>query len=155
MEFLCILQPRKGLVPSRIVGSSHLFSYGRGGGLRAETFGAMFPIGRGKGKDKGKVFRKWRFENVEAKTFLYFYCYCACLIMACHHFFVFLLLYRTLYCKAYFVSLSGDKTNYYVDEILQCLAINVRWSPLVLNNAYYICMEWYSCLDEIWQCFSH
>ena len=58
MEFLCILQPRKGLVPSRVVGSSHLFSYGRRGGLRAETFGAMFPIGRGKGKDKGKVFRK-------------------------------------------------------------------------------------------------
>ena len=76
--------------------------------------------------------------------------------MACHHFFVFLLLYRTLYCKAYFVSLSGDKTNYYVDEILQCLAINVRWSPLVLNNSYYIYIyiEWYSCLDEIWQCLA-
>ena len=91
---------------------------------------------------------------MEAKTFLYFYCYCACLIMACHHFFVFLLLYRTLYCKTYFVSLSRDRTNYYVDEIWQCLAINVRWSPLVLNNAYYICIEWYSCLDEIWQCLA-
>ena len=65
-----------------------------------------------------------------------------CLIVACHYFFVFLLLCRALYYKAYFVSFSGDRTTYYVDEIWQCLAINVRWSPLVLNNAYYICMEW-------------
>ena len=57
--------------------------------------------------------------------------------------------------KLFCYCLSGDKTTYYVDEIWQCLAINIRWSPLVLNNAYYICMEWYSCLDEIWQCFSH
>ena len=42
-----------------------MFSYGRGGGLRAETFGAMFSTGRGKGKDKGKVFGKWRLENVD------------------------------------------------------------------------------------------
>ena len=54
MEFLCILQSPRGLVPSRVVGSSHLFSYGRGGGLRAETSGAMFSTSRGKGKDKGK-----------------------------------------------------------------------------------------------------
>ena len=52
------MQPPKELLPPRVVGSSYLFSYGRGGGLRAETFGAMFSTGRGKGKDKGKVFGK-------------------------------------------------------------------------------------------------
>ena len=57
--------------------------------------------------------------------------------------------------KLFCYCLSGDRTTYYVDEIWQCLAINIRWSPLVLNNAYYVCMEWYSYLDEIWQCFSH
>ena len=36
----------------RVVGSSHLFSYGRGGGIRVETSGAMFSTGRGKSKDK-------------------------------------------------------------------------------------------------------
>ena len=41
-----------GLVLPRVVGSSHLFSYGRGGGIRAKTSGAMFSIGRGKGKSK-------------------------------------------------------------------------------------------------------
>ena len=57
------------MVPPRVVGSNHLFSYGRGGGLRAETSGVMFSIrdsmqgkdkdkGNGKGKGKGKVFRK-------------------------------------------------------------------------------------------------
>ena len=51
MEFLCILQPQRGLVPPRVIGSSHLFSYGRGG-IRAETSGAMFSTGTGKGKDK-------------------------------------------------------------------------------------------------------
>ena len=56
MELLCILQPPKGLVPSRVVGSSHLFSYDRGGGLRAETSSAMSSTGKGKGN--GKVFRK-------------------------------------------------------------------------------------------------
>ena len=69
--------------------------------------------------------------------------------------FCFFVIVQNFNCKAYFVSLSGDRTTYYVDEIWQCLAINIRWSPLVLNNAYYVCMEWYSCLDEIWQCFSH
>ncbi|KAF3945333.1 hypothetical protein CMV_028280 [Castanea mollissima] len=51
---------RRGVVPPRIVESSHLFSYRRGGGLRVETSGAMFSIGKGKGKDKdkGKVFKK-------------------------------------------------------------------------------------------------
>ena len=52
MEFLCILQPRTELVPPRVVRTSHLFSYGRGGRIRAETSGAMFSTGRGKGKDK-------------------------------------------------------------------------------------------------------
>ena len=57
-----------GLVPPRVVGSSHLFSYGKGGRLRAETSDAMFSMrdsmqgkdkdkdndrGRGKGKVKG------------------------------------------------------------------------------------------------------
>ena len=42
----------KGLVPPMVVGSSHLFSYRRGGGIRAETSSAIFSIGRGKGKDK-------------------------------------------------------------------------------------------------------
>ena len=46
------------MVPLRAVGSSHLFSYGRGGELRTETFSAIFSTGRGKGKDKGKVFEK-------------------------------------------------------------------------------------------------
>ena len=40
--------------------------------------------------------------------------------------------------KLFCYYLSGDRTTYYVDEIWQCLAINIRWSPLVLNNAYYI-----------------
>ena len=52
------MQPRRGLVPTRVVGSSHLFTYERGGGIKAETSGAMFLTGRGKGKDKGKVFGK-------------------------------------------------------------------------------------------------
>ena len=52
MEFLCILQPRSGLVPPRVVRSSHMFSHGRGGGIRAETSGVIFSTGRGKGKDK-------------------------------------------------------------------------------------------------------
>ena len=52
------MQPQKGLVPPRVVRSSHLFSYGREGGLKAETFGAMFSTSRGKVKDKGKVFGK-------------------------------------------------------------------------------------------------
>ena len=63
------MQPPKGLVPPRVVGSSHLFSYGRRGGLRAKTSGVMFSTrdsmqgkdkdkGNGKGKGKGKVFRK-------------------------------------------------------------------------------------------------
>ena len=52
------MQPPRGLVPLRVFGSSHLFSYGRGGGLRANTFGAMFLTGKGKGKDKGKVFEE-------------------------------------------------------------------------------------------------
>ena len=57
------------MVPPRVVGSSHLFSYGRRGGLRAKTSGVMFSTrdsmqgkdkdkGNGKGKGKGKVFRK-------------------------------------------------------------------------------------------------
>ena len=53
------------MVPPRVVGSSHLFSYGRGGGLRAETSGVMFSIrdsmqgkDKDKGNGKGKVFRK-------------------------------------------------------------------------------------------------
>ena len=60
MEFLCILQSQRGLVPPRVVGSNHLLSYERGGGLRAKTSGAMFSTGtgRGKSKDKGKVFEK-------------------------------------------------------------------------------------------------
>ena len=67
MELLCILQPPRGLVPSRVVESSHLFSYGRGGGLRAETSGTMFSIensmqgkdkDKGNGRGKGKVFGK-------------------------------------------------------------------------------------------------
>ena len=32
--------------------------------------------------------------------------------------------------------LGGDRTTYYVDAIWQCLANNVKWSPLVLNNMY-------------------
>ena len=48
----------KGLVPPRVVVSSHLFLYGRGGGLRAETSSAMFSTSKGKGKDKGNVFGK-------------------------------------------------------------------------------------------------
>ncbi|KAK9998999.1 hypothetical protein SO802_018602 [Lithocarpus litseifolius] len=47
-----------GLVPPRVPGRSHLFSYGRGG-LRAKTFGAMFSTGdsmHGKDKDKGKIY---------------------------------------------------------------------------------------------------
>nr|XP_023879058.1 uncharacterized protein LOC111991514 [Quercus suber] len=47
------LKARKGLVPPRVVGRG-----GGGGGLRAETSGAMFSTGRGKGKDKGNVFGK-------------------------------------------------------------------------------------------------
>ena len=58
MELLYILQRPRRLVPSRVVRNSHLFSYGRGGGFRAETSGAMFSTGRGKGKDKDKVFGK-------------------------------------------------------------------------------------------------
>ena len=58
MELLCISQPSRGLVPPRVFWSNHLFSYGGGGGLRANTFGAMFSTGKGKGKDKGKVFEK-------------------------------------------------------------------------------------------------
>ena len=46
------MQPQRGLVPPRIVGSSHLFSYGRGGGIKAGASSAMFSTGRGKGKDK-------------------------------------------------------------------------------------------------------
>ena len=38
-----------------------------------------------------------------------------------------------------------DLIQYFIEVIWQCLAVNVRWSPLILNNAYYICMEWYSC----------
>ena len=70
MEFLCILQPRTGLVPPKVVGSSHMFSYGRGCGIKAKTFGAMFSTGKGKGKDK--VFRKRRLKNEEAETLLFF-----------------------------------------------------------------------------------
>ena len=75
MEFLCILQPQRGLVPPRVVGSNHLLSYGRGGGLRTETSSAMFSTGtgRGRGKGKDKVFGKWRLENVQAETLLYFF----------------------------------------------------------------------------------
>ena len=64
------MQPPRGFVPPRVLGRSHLFSYGRGG-LRVKTSGAMFSIGdsmqgkdkdkgngRGKGKGKGKVFGK-------------------------------------------------------------------------------------------------
>ena len=40
------MQAQRGLVPPRVVG--------RGGGLRAETSGAMFSTGRGSGNDKGK-----------------------------------------------------------------------------------------------------
>ena len=58
MELLCILHPPRGLVPPRVVGSSNLFSYGKGSGLRTKTFGTMFSTGRGRGKDKGKVFWK-------------------------------------------------------------------------------------------------
>ena len=70
MELLYILQPSKGLVPPRVLGRSHSFPSKRGG-LRAQTFGAIFSIrdsmhgkdkdkgnGRGKGKGKGKVFGK-------------------------------------------------------------------------------------------------
>ena len=133
MEFLCILQPRRGLVPPRIVRSSHLFSYGRWCGIRAEISSAMFSTGRGKGKDK--VFGKWRLENVEVENLLYFFCYCACLIVACHHFFVFFCYCAELYTvKLFCYCLSGDRTTYYVDEIWQCLAINVRWNPLVFEQ---------------------
>ena len=52
------MHPPRGLVPPRVVGSSNLFSYGKGGGLRTKTFGTMFSTGRGRGKDKGKVFWK-------------------------------------------------------------------------------------------------
>ena len=61
------MQPPRGLVPSRVVGSSHLFSYGRGGGLRAETSSTMFSTknnmqgkdkDKGNGRGKGKVFGK-------------------------------------------------------------------------------------------------
>ena len=54
------------MVPKRVLGTSHLFPSGRGG-LRVQTFGAMFSIGdnmQGKDKDKdkgngkGKVFGK-------------------------------------------------------------------------------------------------
>ena len=70
MELLYILQLPKELVPPRVLGRSHLFSYGRCG-LRAKTSGAMFSTedsmqgkdkdkgnNRGKGKGKGKVFGK-------------------------------------------------------------------------------------------------
>ena len=52
MEFLCILQLRRGLVPPRVVGSSHLFSYRRGGGIRVKTSDAMFSTGRGKARTR-------------------------------------------------------------------------------------------------------
>ena len=42
-ELLYILQPLRGFIPPRVIGRSHLISYGRGG-LRAKTFGAMFSI---------------------------------------------------------------------------------------------------------------
>ena len=69
MELLCILQPLRGLVPLRVVRSSHLFLYRKGGGLRAKTSSAMFSTGdsmqgkdkdkgNGRGKGKGKVFGK-------------------------------------------------------------------------------------------------
>ena len=47
-------------MPPRVIGSNHLFSYGREGRLRAETSGAMFSTGKikGKGKGKCKVFGK-------------------------------------------------------------------------------------------------
>ena len=54
-SFYVFCSLKGGLVPPRVVKSSHLFSYRRGGGLKAETLGAMFSTGRGKGKDKGKV----------------------------------------------------------------------------------------------------
>ena len=56
MELLCILQPPKELIPPRIVRSSHLFSYRKGGGLRVETSSAISSTGKGKGN--GKVFGK-------------------------------------------------------------------------------------------------
>ena len=63
------MQPPKELLPPRIVRSSHLFSYRKGGGLRAKTSSAMFSTGdsmqgkdkdkgNGRGKGKGKVFGK-------------------------------------------------------------------------------------------------
>ena len=55
MELLCILQSIMGLVPPRVVGSNHLFSYGKGGRLRAEKSNAMFSMGDSiQGKDKDK-----------------------------------------------------------------------------------------------------
>ena len=60
MELLYILQPPRGLVLPRVLGRSHLFSYGRYG-LRAKTSGAMFSTRdsmQGKDKGKGKVFGK-------------------------------------------------------------------------------------------------
>ena len=66
MELLYILQPPKGLVPPRVLGRSHSFPSKRGG-LRAQTFGAIFSIrdsmhgkdkDKGNGRGKGKVFGK-------------------------------------------------------------------------------------------------
>ena len=61
------MHPPKGLISSRVVRSSHLFSYGKECGLRDETSSAMFSTGdsmqgkdkdKGNGRGKGKVFGK-------------------------------------------------------------------------------------------------
>ena len=49
--------------------------------------------------------------------------------------FCFFCYYVELYTiKLFCYCLSGDRTTYYVDVIWQCLAINVRWSPLVFEQ---------------------
>ena len=134
MEFLCILQPWRGLVPPGVVRSSHLFSYGRGGGLRAETFCAMFSIGKGKGRARSLGNKDWRMWT--KSLYFTFFCYCVVLVWWWHviTFLSFCYCAKLYTVKLFCYCLSGDKTTYYVDEIWQCLAINVRWNPLVFEQ---------------------
>ena len=49
------MQPLRGFIPPRVIGRSHLISYGRDG-LRAKTSGAMFSIGDSmQGKDRTRA----------------------------------------------------------------------------------------------------